>query len=356
VVVALGYMVLIGYFAEWLETSSRGVLHKWQVAVYGLLILLPLWNTIPLLTGDIHAIFVPVVQRDEYTVLNAFISAQPEFSRVVLVPGSSQWFAISPLHPKLPVAELSSLRLDAAPTGDESDNDANWKSEMFTRPQTQGVLDLLSVRYVVVPLSNKQNHDDIFEEKETLRKKMLADLDSSPFLKRKDIGSGDLALYVNETARPYAWTTTVPETISAPAPYVPVADRDIDVSRHELIIKGVSGPVFLHISSSFHPGWSLFERLPSRWEQLSFVDRSVAGVTHERDVTGTNVYRIDPSKACETFVCTPNPDGSVNIHAVLFFTPQAYFDLGSVITALGLLGCLGTLVVLTWRKKRGEKV
>lgn len=356
VVQALGYTVLVAYLVEWLQTDARGTWRRLRPAAYAALAILPLWNAVPLLTGDMRSIFVPVSELPGYRAVNEFFSSQPDFFRYVNVPGGSMWIGASPAHPKMSASDLMDLRVMAQPDGTDVNGSSAWRSEMFRWPQTGALMDLLSIRYAVVPVPNIANHDDIFALLNADRKKVVADLDASPFLHRKDVGSSDVLVYENPTARPFAVTTSAPDTLAAPSPYVPAEVRVVDVSRMELVLKGVSGPTYLHVSSSYHPGWQLLDRLPIRWEQLSVVGKEIDGVTHERDVAGTNLYRIDPDSACKVLLCTPNPDGSFNVHVALFFAPQAYFDLGSVITAAGLLSCVVALAAFTWRERRRKTV
>lgn len=359
VLIALGYAMLVGYLVAWLETSARGVLRKLRVPIFAALIILPLWNAVPLLTGEIGAIFIPAVQPQGYEPFNAFLHDRQDFFRVLWVPSKPAWALTSPTHPSIGTATLHSVRMGTMssdmPPGDEGP--AGLK-DLFSDPRAEELLGRLSVRYVAIPPRMNSQNDWAFKLYGTDRDEAIRILDEVPFLHRIDIGTGDLIVYENAGARPHYYIVDAAGAEFLPTAFRPIQSASADLSRRLLTIRDIRGPFSLTFTDSFHPGWQLAPHAPNPVSVLLGWDPAVPGVVHASDAAGLNVFRVDPDVACAIVECQRGADGSLTMQATLFFRPQAYFDLGSAVTILTLVACVGYLgsTALAHRRKSPRNV
>jgi hypothetical protein len=69
-----------------------------------------------------------------------------------------------------------------------------------------------------------------------------------------------------------------------------------------------------------------------------------------------NGWYVDTAQLCKKGAagCTKNPDGSYNLKLVAEFTPQRWFYVGSIISGVTLVGCVGYLLY-AWRKGNKAK-
>jgi hypothetical protein len=280
---------------------------------------------------------------------NAFMRSTTDFGRVLWTPRGSVWTAESPTHPFIGTVDLNGAKwTDVFPSAGK--DGADGLIGMFGDPTAGNGLDLLSVRYVAV--SAPEEKGDVFSMYQLQRGSVIAALDAVPQLHaRTDLDLGDLRVYENDSARPHEYTTESPDSLSSPVPFTAVEERVIDISRRELTVRGIKGPFFLHFTDGFYPGWELTAPAETRLQQMLQAHHApTPGVIHSRDVVHTNLFQIDPDKACAVLACTHEPDGTITMKTTLFFAPQAYFDIGSVIAFLTMLGVIGYL----WASRRSH--
>ena len=248
---ALGYAVLIGSFVDWMWRHLT--VRKWQVvSKYVLTALIAgifLWNTKPLITGEIGTIYVERHLPSDYVVLKDFITKQPDYFRTYWVPIKSRWGIYTNNHPAISGVSLIGTEWKQF-IGFEQHNN-NWPireqiMEIFNKPYASQLLDSAAVKYVVVPLQDKANKDDFFQYYGGDRQFYVDALNQVSFLKRIDIGTKDIAVYENTHYEPYMRATGTTINLGS------VADLD---QKYPLIRDGLGSDVSFTINQSQPDFW-----------------------------------------------------------------------------------------------------
>ncbi len=210
--IALGYSVLIGSFINWLWLNW--VKNKWQIfGKYALTFFIAglfLWNTKPIITGEIGTLFVPRHIPNDYLVLKDFVLNQPDYFRTFWTPRDSRWGIYVNDKPK-----ISNVGLISADWKNIFSNNYGLVQDqiinVFDLPYSNSIFDVSSIKYVVVPLQDITNDDDFYihyggKENPNVRKWYIDQLDKISFLKKVDIGTKDLVVYENEGYKPPVFT------------------------------------------------------------------------------------------------------------------------------------------------------
>lgn len=246
--IALSYGVLTGAFVDWLWRNWNK--NRWQVyGKYVLTILVAclfLWNTKPIISGEIRTLYVPRHIPNDYLILKDFMLKQPEYSRTYWVPRDSRWGIYTNDHPK--VSGVDVIQSDWKQfTGDnQQGNDymvQNQIVDIFKQPYGEDLLSDAGVKYIIVPLQDKENDDDFFVYYGNDRQLYIDTLDKVDFLKRIDIGTKDLVVYENKNYKPH---------ISAQSSLVSVENYST-FSDTYTFIDGVSSLDFSFVNSLRNP-------------------------------------------------------------------------------------------------------
>jgi hypothetical protein len=198
---ALSYSVLISGLIAW-TYELRRVSVKWlyvSIGTASLVIILTLINILPIITGKIQTLYSDRSIPNEYTVFNNFIARQNEQFRVMWVPGSSRWAMNSNEHPQLNADEVNSTWTNFI--GQELKlgefQDRQRMLEIFKHNYSAPLLAASNVKYVVVPTRDFSNDADIFKYYGDDRNYFTNALDSVTWLRRINLGGGELAVYEN---------------------------------------------------------------------------------------------------------------------------------------------------------------
>lgn len=187
---ALGYMGLIGYGLVMLRGKHKKLFYASVVAVVGVACI----NLRPLITGEIGGIFVSRAQPTDYAKLDKLLESQPPVTRSLWVPTYSQWAYFDTTHPRVSLSTVMQQDWQSLVT-DKSDSFHQRKVTFFGQPYLQEFMQSTSIQYVVVPLSDTTNDDDIFGLYGNNRQFYIDTLNSVPWLKRVDIGTKDVVVY-----------------------------------------------------------------------------------------------------------------------------------------------------------------
>ncbi len=108
------------------------------------------------------------------------------------------------MHPKVSSAvaiQQTWLPILSQPANNESFQ--QQLSDALDQSYIQSLLDASSIKYIVVPLRDAVNDDDLYSWYGNDRQYYIDVLNQMKFLKRDNFGKGELAIYENPTARPY---------------------------------------------------------------------------------------------------------------------------------------------------------
>jgi hypothetical protein len=345
--IIVGYSVLIGSLISWIWTHWSK--NKWQIYgryfLTGIIVLLFLWNTKPLITGEIGTLFVPRTIPLDYIVAKDFVLAQSHFSRVLWVPSYSRWGIYTIDHPVLTAIDMvQSDWGDYINLFDPDSHFANDKEIVAILKQSfsHQLLSISSIQYVIIPIRDIENDDDFFVYYGD-RDFFIKEIDRIPYLKKIDIGTEELLIYENANYRPHIYLTKEEETI-----YREISFEKVDFilkspTEYQVKLEDVSDPIYVNFSEKYHPDWKLRVGEFNWFQVLRQEGYFVSDTNHFENDAKLNSFRVDPSEVCEANICVKNPDGSYDINLTLYFKPQSYFYLGLIISGTTLVLCLGYL-------------
>jgi hypothetical protein len=213
-ITAIGYMGLIGYLLLLLKENKNKICSKYLFIGFSAIILLAsLWNTKPLITGEIGTMFVPRHIPADYLILKDFILKQPEFFRTIWVPTDSRWGIYTNQKPKISnIFIIGNNWKNLLETYNENEKlIQNRIINVFKLSFADNLIDNSSIKYVIVPIQDILNDDDFFisyggKENPNIRNWYISELDKIKWLKKIDIGTNELVVYENENYRPHIYT------------------------------------------------------------------------------------------------------------------------------------------------------
>jgi hypothetical protein len=207
ILIVLGYSVLVALFFVWyIRYSKHSQLSKYS-ALAGFSVLL-LLNSYSLVTGEFGTMFVARHIPADYLKFRDYMLKDDVYSRVLWVPSDSRWGFYSSLHPKLSAIRLAD-DVWRFVNSDVINEPLNIKiSSILKKNFLQEMLNISSVKYLVVPIQDKDNDDDFYvhyggRDNPEIRQWYLNQLDAMPFLKRADLELGNLVVYENDNSLPY---------------------------------------------------------------------------------------------------------------------------------------------------------
>lgn len=348
-VIVIGYSILIGSFIDWLWNNWSG--QKIKIAgkylFFFIISILFLWNTKPIVTGEMGTLFATKSIPREDLRLRKFVNDQPNFFRVLYFPVRSRWISNVNNHPAVDALEIErslwgniNKELEQ---GVESEIPASLVG-VLDQPFSGNLLSQSGIKYVVVGQDATKDYDFFVES-----------LEHVPYLKKVDIDGG-ITVFENIYLHPKIYRTEKPETIHTTNPFSNVQFQMISASQYQLQIKNITGPFYLNFSEAYHPDWKIragdFKWVDAIGERSYFLSNE----SHFETDAGLNSYRLDPAKICSasSSKCIKNQDGSFSLELTIFFQPQGYYYLGIIIGIVTFLFCL---IVLAYEaKKRHNKV
>jgi len=366
--IALGYSVLIAGFIDWLWKNWKNT--KWQIlGKYALAIVIAaifLWNTKPFITGEIATLFIPREMSADYLVVNNFLLKQNDYFRTLWIPVSSRWAVYTNIHPAINVVDMINGTWSGFIKSKRNDKitEAELTKDVLTFPKANNLLDMTSIKYVIVPVEDKANDDDFFVSYGKSRQYYISELNKISYLHKIDIETKEIAVYENENFKPHIYLTSEKETIQKD---VRVKSKDIryefvNPTEYKISLTNIAGPTYLNFSEVYHPSWKIFLGDFKWYNVLLNKQESISDKNHFQNDASLNSYVIDPSAVCNDNVvlrlrsglnnsksCIKNPDGSYDIDMTLYFAPQSYTYLGLIVSGGTLIVVVGYLFFALWR-------
>lgn len=309
--IALGYSVLIAAFVDWL--ISQNYLNKIaRVGKYIIPIILAvifLWNTKPIISDEIGTLFVPRKIPQDYITLKDKIVVQKDFFRTLWIPRLSRWSIYTNNHPSLSQVETKFTCPEISKCTNILDNDISAE-----------ILDLYSIKYVIVPIQDYANDDDFFVHYGNSREHYIDELSKLTYLKRIYVGNGDLAIFENSHYKPHIYLST------SQTKYI-----SINPTQYNLTLNRASDPITLNFTDSYHPDWKLrigeFNWLQSLIQKDYFYPEKY----HSRSDVGLNQWEIDP-RWLDRHGITDKA-----IPVTIYFASQSWAYIGGIISATTLI-------------------
>lgn len=356
--IALGYSVLIAGFVDWIwrNWKKKGMQTYGKYLLTVLISFIFLWNTKPLITGEIKTLFVPRVIHNDYLLVKNFILKQDDYSRTIWIPTYSRFSIYTQNHPEISAVNvfIGSWNKFSERKSNNSALEGQQIIDMLNQNIANNLLDQSSIKYVIVPLRDIANDDDFFIHYGGHPPEFYIDaLDGIDYLKRVDIGTDEIVVYENADYRPHIYFTKIQEQTSKNIPYSEVRHEMVNPTEYRVRLENVSESLYLNFSESFHPQWKTRAGEFSWWDALINKDYFLPDDAHFKNDAQLNSFRIDPGQVCKVDkVCKVNSDGSFDIEATIYFRPQSYMYLGLIISGTTLAGIVSYLIITLVRRYR----
>lgn len=354
--IALGYSVLIGAFVDWVCSSFVNnkikIILKYCILI--VLISIFLWNTKPLITGDIGTLFVTRSIPNDYVIAEKFLINKDGYFRTMWFPTNSKWTFYT--NEKPAISSMDAIyrqwaNLDKAENLDKGViTQGSHVIDFMNKNNSKNLLDISSIKYVFVPIEDKANDGNPFVYYGESRKFYINQLDKIKYLQKIDIGTKELAVYENLGSKPHIYITKKLETISKTQKYKSVDSLFINPTEYKIIVKNVNEPFYLNFSESFNPGWKLYLGDFKWYKVLLNKQDSITDKNHIQNDATLNSYFIDPRLVCNTNLCKVNKDGTFDIYMTLYFAPQSYMNFGLIISISAIIIILCFLLVTLGRQ------
>lgn len=328
--IAVGYSFLIASLISRLSQLKR--FPKWVLGGIALMLFyIVAQNAKGEFTGAISGLSVPRQVPAEYLALKSYLSSQPEFFRALWLPYYSRWVPNYQQHPKLAANALyysgwNVVNPDQPVTVKATE--AERFVEMLSSPKSQRLLNMSSIKYVVIPLQDNANDDEFFYLFNKPRDYYLSSIKNINYLVPESFQTSpsSVQLYKNPQARPLFYLTSLPESVDVDVPYRPVSYKRIASYEYEIQLGSFSEPVLLQFATAFDPNWQAI--LPGiKWPGVFFAQPLSGFHASQRNIAGLNSFIIDPSLSGKTIQ--------------LYYQPEAYVLLGWYLSLF-----FGTVVIL----------
>lgn len=357
--IAFGYSFLISSFVDWIMKNWK----KGRFLIYikyALIVFIAfsfIWNAKPMITKEMGTLFVSRTIPNDYKKYESFLLTENTFYRTLWIPSTSRWGYYSNTHPQLSaILQLEGSWRDTlqSSSGRKQFSEGTSILKFFQNPEVNNVLDISSIKYVVVPVQDTENDDDFFRYYGVKRDKYINVLDKSKFLERKDIRASDLVVYQNTGYKPHIYLTTEMESVDRVVKHSVVNYQFINPTHYTLELSNVINPVYVNFSEGFHPQWK-FHIGKFNWiDALIQTDYFVSDKLHTKNDANLNSYYVNPKELCAENDCVLNPDGTYTLEITLYFLPQSYVYIGGIISITTLLLIFGYLIFTMYEKKKHQ--
>lgn len=245
---AIGYAVLIGSFADWVW--GMRLASDWRRAAATFVVTLVacpfLLNARPLVRGTLGATFVIHNPPKAYRELDSLLPRDGEFFRTLWLPTPSRWAPYDLDHPAVSLTAVIPGAWSGVPGLGAPGDDAQAEQQVehfFEGTYSHDLLDESSIRYVVVPVGDAAQEDDVFNGVD--RARYIDAVNRIPWLRKVNLPTQDLAVYENPS-----WVPAV------------VADGAVSVRRnltqYSVTLRGLRAePARVTLAIPYDPSWVL---------------------------------------------------------------------------------------------------
>lgn len=321
--IALGYSVMIAGCLEWLWQTKRRDITSNLLArriIATVLAVIFLWNTKPILTGEIGTLFVPRAVPNDYVLLKNKIVENNDFFRTLWIPRASRWGFYSKNYPSISFADTELVC--------PSDNGC---VEILGNQISNQILDAYSIKYVVVPIEDIENDDNFFVHYGHSREYYINELDKLEYLQRIDVSNGSLVVYENIKPNPHIYVSN--STNNYIAKHVPKSP-----AQYELILDKNAFGKNLHLTDSYHPDWKIRVGRLNWFQSLVQKYYFYPDKYHVKTDEGLNAWKMDSN-----WFSNQGISGD-NIPITIYFAPQSWLNVGALVSLISVSLLLGLFI------------
>ena len=307
--IALGYSVLISGFIDRLlqikSTSKLIIMGKYLTPLFIAGIFL--WNTKPIITGEIGTLFVARTVPNDYVQFKDAVVNHDNFYRTLWVPVSSRWSIYTNNHPAISLLSTNWTCKESVEC-----------TQILTKNISDRLLDEHSVKYVIVPIQDFENDDDFFIHFGKSRNYYITELSKLSYLKRINIENGDLAVFENSNFKPRIYLSDNK-----------VIHSSVNPTQYNLIISLGDEPTILHFTETYHPDWKLRIGHFSWFDSLFQSNYYYPDTYHSLSDIGLHQWKINPD-----WLHSEGFKRGDSVPITLYFAPQAYTYVGGIVSVL----------------------
>lgn len=260
--IVIGYSVLISvFFGFILDLYEKGKIRKYIMVGIFFLVTGPfLLNTKPLITGEIQTMFKPREIPKDYLAFKDQLLSEKDYSRILWVPTFSRWGLITPEHPEVGLIDLLNSNWNTyVPSNLNTDNyvEGEIMVRMMQKPFFNSLLDQSSIKYVVIPIEDKENDDNFYQYYGKSRQYYIDNISKLSYLKRVNTNFKNIIVYKNSSFRPHVYLSLDKETITNTPSIQPVSYRMISPTKYSFTIANQNKPIYLYLTDAFNRNWTL---------------------------------------------------------------------------------------------------
>jgi hypothetical protein len=202
--IALGYSVLAASFIDWIWLNwTKSTFHFFsKLFLTALLLLVILWNAKSVINLEIGSILVESHVPVDYLILREKIISENQNYRTLWIPRDSRFGFYTNMNPKINAIDIIG-GLWKNITYNIYDSSASRIANVISKKYLNSILDISSIKFVIVPIQDIQNDDDFFQsyggrQNPNIRQWYIDKLDKISWLKKVDMGFTELVVYENK--------------------------------------------------------------------------------------------------------------------------------------------------------------
>lgn len=339
--VGIAHPVLIGFLVAYLEKRK---LKKYLLATLAILLAIVFMIATPIFTGRAGTIFTPVDTTDvSYSKLNNYLSKSNDkhgFFRVLWVPTASSLGLIRDKMPHIHLDVLHEYWIKNIKSKNTPSNGAPF--DLFFAPELSNILDIYTIRYLVIPKESTAMEGDFYHWY-SKRSEYVKRVENTPYLKKIDIGDKSVSLYENVGYYPHIFTSDTIFTLSLKDNSGSVKYENVSPVEYKVKIEKLVGKTYLNFGDAYHQQWRLYAG-DFHWTDIFWKKDAVfSDAYHLKNSAQLNSFLIDKDYVMNNLSPSDykvNGDGSIDLELTIYFRPQAYLYLGSIVSGAYFLSFL----------------
>lgn len=334
----LGYAVLIAYVLLNFKTNIiNKKINYFRIFIF-LLLTISFLNLFPLFTTKIQTLFVPRHIPSDYLTINSSILGETEYYRILSVPTYSRWVVDSNLHPRISfIDEIYGEWKNILPKNLKDNSEAKTMMDLAQEPYFNNLLDISSIKYVLVPLEDKTNDDNFFIYYGGSRNYYINSLNKLSFLRMVNLGNTNALVFQNQNYRPHIYKTNSLENIFKNIPYDAVKYQSINPTEYKVYLGKLQANTFINFSEGFHSEWKIRAGDFSWFDAITKPNYFLPDKFHIQNNAGLNSFLINSDYIKKNY---PNLIDKQNVQFTIFFKPQAYYYFGIMVSVISLISII----------------
>ncbi len=358
-ITAIGYLGLLLFSLQSIkQNSSRNIYYGITIIVFCVCC----YNLIPLINGSIKTMFISKEVSKDYILFKDYVYNQDTYFRTLWVPTYSRYGLFTSQNPIISNVALSSSSKISGYITDPGQASEDSILSVYLASNANQLMDILSIKYVVVPLQDPVNDTDLFRfyggsVNPDIRNYYINQLDKVDWLRRVDIGQDKLVIYKNEGFRDNLYITKESEDIDQNIEFESIKYNQIKPTQYTISVENLKENRYINFTDTYNLGWKLRVGAFNWLTSLKTPNYFLPDEFHSESKIGLNEFTIDPEYIKANFdksMYKENLDGSIDVELTLYFRPQSYFYLGIIISLTTLILCLGYLGFYWVRRRKNQ--